>query len=216
MRVAFDIDGVLADIDPQVASLLRSLINSDLPRERSSTRYDQFYNSSTTPDPRMAIRMMAANAVLPQIYDQPEIYQKADPYKGGVALVRSLARMGYFAGFVTHRAPFLEDATMKWLEKHIQTDQVHTVVFTDPDECKSEACRSIDATVLVEDNLEVARKAAASGMRVFLIDRLYNQGELPSGVSRVADFPALAFELGALWAEELAADPSVMEFPEAV
>lgn len=84
--------------------------------------------------------------------------------------------------FITSRVgPYAKSATENWL--YWLFGYVPTVLIA-RGELKAQVCVGLGLELFVEDNIDNARGIAAAGVKTYLIDRAYNQGELPINVVR--------------------------------
>lgn len=90
---------------------------------------------------------------------------------------------------VSAKPESLRAQTELWLEKYFNNlfDGVHFTnhVFGDTKKSKVDVCAELGIEIFVEDSMDNARNISESGRPVFLLDRPWNQGELPPGVTRV-------------------------------
>ena len=128
-----------------------------------------------------------------------------DPMAGSLAGIKALKDMGHELYIVTGRGSAKDDvaATEQWLiahfpnvfkgvhyANHIAADQL-TVTRRE----KSEICKENKIELLIDDNPRIAAECATAGIRVFLFDQPWNQGEFPAGVERVHSWDEIVEKL---------------------
>lgn len=92
---------------------------------------------------------------------------------------------------ITARSNNIEAHTKNWLDVHFsgRISEVHFArnvhIGEKTNRSKADFCREADVQLLIEDSLENAKECAMAGIKVFLLDRPWNQGELPLNVTRV-------------------------------
>lgn len=112
--------------------------------------------------------------------------------------ILALSRSNYLAA-VTARPSFLADETKSWLDQcypnafsnvHFTT---HKLSGYSP---KSKICLEMSYEILVEDRADYANECAEKGIKVFLLDNPWNQGNhLHSNVTRVMNWEDLTKRL---------------------
>lgn len=89
---------------------------------------------------------------------------------------------GHDIYFITSRVgPHAKVATENWLNWLFGFTPTVLIV---KGELKGQVCAGLGLELFVEDNIDNARGIAAAGVKTYLIDRAYNQGELPINVVR--------------------------------
>ncbi|MFT7644574.1 MAG: putative HAD superfamily protein [Candidatus Paceibacteria bacterium] len=95
----------------------------------------------------------------------------------------------YDLQIVTSRWDTLDQVTQNWVDKWFpETFSAIHFVNKHPSEkrqSKSPVCKNIGALALIDDALHNVTDAAESGLMAILMDRPWNQGQLPAGVVRV-------------------------------
>lgn len=121
------------------------------------------------------------------------------PLSGAAEAVGTLRSAGHRLVVVTARHDELEHHTQLWIEQHLPG------VFDDVQLCNSyqvdgrptrrkvDVCRELGAEVLVDDSLgNVSEMAVAGGLGLLFGNYPWNRAdELPPGVERMADWPAV-------------------------
>lgn len=111
--------------------------------------------------------------------------------------IRTL-RQQYRLEVITSRGADYQDVTREWLEQHIPDvfDGLHFVeLWNRPDRkaTKAHICKEIGAGYLIDDNVDHCALAAEAGVSALLFgDYGWSRGkDIPQGISRVADWPAV-------------------------
>ena len=123
-------------------------------------------------------------------YRSPD-HAEVAPIPGSIEAIRSLQDR-YLLDVVTSRPAVVRDRTHAWTNRFFP-DIFRTFHSTNgfgashdaPKRSKSTVCKEIGASILVDDALEHAVEVAQKGIPVLLPDRPWNQGPLPTGVTRV-------------------------------
>lgn len=120
------------------------------------------------------------------------------PFKQAKEVIESWQKKGHHLHYITARPVHIERVTRKWLQKHgfikdrevlkmsayFDSQNPPSKTKSDP-EYKKEVVDEFGIKLLIEDHLEVAR---IMDIEVILIDRAWNQGELPQNVVRVTNW----------------------------
>lgn len=122
-----------------------------------------------------------------------EQHESVQPVAGAVAALQRLHKR-YALHVVTSRCESsMRHATEHWLNRWVPDvfSDVHytngpvSVKHEAQHKLKSSVCHAIGAAVLIDDALHHAEDAAKANIPVLLPDRPWNQGALPTGVSRL-------------------------------
>ena len=112
-------------------------------------------------------------------------------YPEAVEAVRSLATQGHRLFVVTGRLSQHKEHTRRLLEGAGLLEFFEELVHRDGEATlhyKPRVVRELALDLLIEDELHVALAAAEVPIPVLLFDRPWNQGNLPAGITRVADW----------------------------
>lgn len=120
------------------------------------------------------------------------------PVPGAIAGVSALRDAGFRLAVVTSRQLAIEDETRGWLAKHFPDGAFESVQFGNhwglqgSKVSKSELCKKIEASLLIDDAPNYVKEVAAQGIPALLFDLDGEYGwakgadPLPDGVTRVA------------------------------
>ncbi len=110
------------------------------------------------------------------------------PIKGVKEALETLAK-DHELILITGRPETAMEVTHGWLETHLPgifKTTYFTNQFTDPEKMsKAKFCKAHGIDVMIDDFRGTALDMAAAGIPVLLFDQPWNQGEMPSGVTRV-------------------------------
>lgn len=123
-------------------------------------------------------------------YKSPD-HGEVMPTLGSIEALKSL-KDRYLLDIITSRPEAVRECTHAWIDRFFP-NTFRTFHFTNGfgasqntrKRLKSEVCAEIGAAVLVEDALGHATDVSEKGIPVLLPDRPWNQGPLPTGVTRV-------------------------------
>lgn len=158
--LVLDLDGVLADIGPGVATRVAARFAVDC-HPATWRSYDLRHLG--LPEP-------AFRSFLDETFADPALYEGAAPCDGARHGAGQLVAAGWQLVAVTARAPHLVDVTRAWLDHHgLPVDDVHHVPFGS----KWRVARRLGAHAAIEDNAEEAESLGAV-CESWLLDRPYN------------------------------------------
>ena len=127
------------------------------------------------------------------------------PIEGSLGAIKTLKSSGHELYIITGRGSAPEDVkhTEAWLELHFPNvfAGVHYANALAPDGSvgkrnKSEIAQSLGIQVMVDDVLKFALDCAGAGIRTLLIDKAWNQGDLPVNVERVRSWDEIVKKIG--------------------
>jgi uncharacterized HAD superfamily protein len=187
--VAVDLDDVLAANAEGFVSFSNQRWGTKLKAEDFQENLEKLWGIDHDEAQRRFAVFAASDAVSNYTYfeaAQPVLEKLAERYK----LV-----------IVTSRRSSLKHATAAWLNLHFKGvfQEVHHSGFYDSPERgghlrnKGELCREVGADYLIDDHLKHCQAAAEAGVESLLFgDYSWNKAKsLPSGVTRVSDWPAV-------------------------
>lgn len=119
-------------------------------------------------------------------YNSPE-HAESRSMPGAVEAIRKLAASCELH-IITARSSQVQGITSQWIAEHLPGvfSGIHfTNRFAGGRRPKSEVCRELEISVLIDDSIDNARDVAASEIPVLLFDAPWNQEEIPPGVTRV-------------------------------
>lgn len=135
-----------------------------------------------------------------------ELFQAIDratftPFEDAITVVKKLADDGHELHLVTGRSPTLEPITNAMAEKYFNgcfESIEHTGHFDKISRSKGEVCTQISADILIDDHLDHLSSVLEAGLKEVILfgDYAWNQkADLPSGVRRCVDWPAVEREV---------------------
>lgn len=176
-KIGIDLDGVLNDLAGSVISIARDKYGINIVRSNITTH--RLDNCTTlTPDQ------------VKDIFSTPKIFEDVAPLSDAINALSTLSSKGYDVHILTDR--FWNDndwdIATNWLKRYgFKWNQLYLVHAKD----KPEFSKSLGLKFFIEDNIGTAVELASVCKQVFLLDRPYNQGELPGNVFRVDDWNSI-------------------------
>ena len=166
MKIAFDIDNVLADI----LSTARDVLEDDMGLEPGSLEIIDYYDS-----PFRLKGDSSPVSVEHSFWNDERVILNCRVYPDAVEAVAMADDAGRFAGYVTRRPESVRNLTQAWMDSiplrrgmvmHVGTDDPNTAY----DMCKSEACAALGATYLIDDHADEFASAHAAGVSMVVVD----------------------------------------------
>lgn len=151
---------------------------------------NEFFNLSVEPEEIRVYDIPTALGIHPDDYDAfyirhgVELHRQAE-IRSGVKQVIDRLYHYHQIHFVSARSTEMLDVSVEWFRKHQLAMDTMTLLGS-----HDKVSRAIDllCDVFIEDRYENAIQLARAGMDVLLVDTTYNQGILPSNVTRVTDW----------------------------
>jgi uncharacterized HAD superfamily protein len=173
MLCGLDLDGVLCDIGPAVASRIADRFGV-ASHPATWRTYDLRLLRVGVPQHRFA-------AFLEEIFADPALYESAPLVEGAAAAAAALRQAGWRLVAITARPRHLAPATADWLARQgLGVEEVHhTQVGT-----KAEVARRLGVRATIEDNPTEA-ELLADVCESWLLDRPYNRGFAVSRARRL-------------------------------
>jgi len=161
--LALDLDGVLCDIGPSVASRLAGRFGV--------ASHPSTWRSYDLRLLQLGLPEAPFHAFLDETFADPALYTEAPVVAGAASGVAALRAAGWRLVGITARAPHLAAATTAWLARHrIALEGVHhTKVGT-----KADTARRLGVDASVEDNPAEA-ELLGQVCQSWLLDRPYNR-----------------------------------------
>ena len=161
-KIAFDIDGVVADLFPLISHFMRerySVIHS--PNMQTSFSFEE-----TTGLKSNEINTCIDSAIMN--------YMSYKPYYGAIPFLKKYCKYSKRPLlFITSRSNRQEiaRATQDWLHLYLKRTPFH-VHFSNN---KIEACKEMEIDTFVEDRAQTAKEMACAGISIILMDRPWNR-----------------------------------------
>jgi hypothetical protein len=168
MRVAVDVDNVLADIVTSARMTLAQDVGVPVDEIILTGAYHRPFGHE---DPAIAEKLVLDHA----FWDRPEVLLRCPVLPGAREAMWRLHEAGMLAGYVTRRPGAVADLTREWHSAvGMPPAEMRFVGTTDAsttyDQCKSVACREIGATHLIDDHADEFATARAAGVEVIVVD----------------------------------------------
>ncbi len=189
MRIGVDIDDVLVDALPHFLAAFNAAFGTAVPLEEAD--WDLF---RAFPD----IPAVARRAFWRRLEDERFLFQR--PVKPEAAeAVRRLRASGHDLFLVTGRLPWHRAPTLQWLVSQGLGDVFADLLVKQPrlrrEKHKQEAAAALRLDAFVEDERRTAEALLTLPLTVFLLDRPWNRGPAPPGLTRVRDWPEILSRL---------------------
>jgi 5'(3')-deoxyribonucleotidase len=189
---------IAVDLDEVVVETAQNVLDHYNLTYSTNITLDQYYSTNVketwhAPDRATAIKRVNA-------YLETEEYFNLPPVKEAIDAIRKLKRR-YELHILTGRPDFTEAATRKWLSRYFP-DIFKSVTFTNfyfgKKLSKADICKQLGAQVLIDDHLEHALGAAASGIKILLFGTYpWNKKvNLPPNITRVKNWQEVAEYFG--------------------
>lgn len=181
IRIGIDIDGVLADL---VAAFLPHLSEA-VGRTVTEADIDQYH---------MGRAVGLPDAEFLELWGAVEhsLYERALPYEGAPAGLRELAELGTIS-IQTSRPLSASQTTQDWVRTHLGPE--FTVSHR---EAKTKFAVADGLHAFIDDHLDVIRERHGGHAIPVLLDRPWNQVEVPAGVVRSSDLSDAANRISEL------------------
>ncbi|OGG41367.1 hypothetical protein A2837_02515 [Candidatus Kaiserbacteria bacterium RIFCSPHIGHO2_01_FULL_46_22] len=180
--IALDFDDVVAHFNAHFVVFHNKRYGTDLAYENLYL-YDNWELMYGCDRETMALRAH-------EFYNSRE-HQEIKPVPGALEAITHLSQ-NYSLQIVTSRPEHIRDVTLNWINEFfpVHFEKIH---FTNGFmgaagsiiKKKSEVCREIGATVIIDDAIKHVKDVAASGLPALLFDRPWNREEIPSGIHRM-------------------------------
>lgn len=158
MKVAIDLDGVIADIFP----VIRDIIIQKGKSFEHTGYHPEIHGVSNSRDfVAPIIDHVLSNQMLIKPYNDIMYIHSIDRYLGPIT-------------FVTARRKDFNDETLKWIDRHFPNLSYSFINKRSKD--KPEFLKKEGFDLFVEDRLRTANKSADLGINIFLINRYWNLG----------------------------------------
>ena len=181
LRIAFDIDGVLADTErPLKREILKRFPHLKLDDIKHSGMYHNMYQFD---DKGLESEVREVINYFFKFDPEGTVYRDADPYKPSVGAIPLLTQFEPVA-YITRRPEIFRTVTQEWLDKH---DYPKLPLFhIEHGTCKSDKMKELGIQVIVEDSPYEIESCLGNDVKVIIIPHNYNE-ELRSGLKLRSD-----------------------------
>jgi 5'(3')-deoxyribonucleotidase len=181
MKIAFDIDAVLADFLSEFLLWRNDRFNT---RWRRSDFWSYQWWEVFAEKPEVM------NNILFDFFNSREIH-RISPMPGAKRGIRKLKRRGHHMCVITSRPRLISEITQEWLDKHFK-DAFEMIYFSNAPQwesfgpSKGEIANSWGADILIDDQIKFCHEAGKFGIPSLLFDNPWNEkDELPENIYRV-------------------------------
>lgn len=189
LHIGIDLDDVMADSLPEYLSAFNRRFGLQVPV--SEAGWEVFRRHPDIPAEEI-------RAFFEALYDA-DFLGSRPLLPGAREGVEQLHRAGHRLFIITGRLRADRDVTERWIATWGLSSYFQEIVDRDGLDAplhKRRAAQQFRLDVLLEDEYDVALAAAEASVRVFLFDRPWNQGPLPSHVFRVHSWPEAVAYIG--------------------
>lgn len=170
VNVSLDIDGVIADTE----TALKSMIERDLGIPAKELNHSGVYNNMYQFDDS-ELEETVRNYIN-KAYGEDEVYAESSIISGARYFARELHNRDSFAAYITRRPGNVRHTTALWLLKNNMPMPKRNYLFHVPrGSCKGEVMSSLSSTVIVEDSPSEATSLVSRGHRVLMPNRPWNR-----------------------------------------
>lgn len=180
LKIGIDIDNVISDSYPVYIRRFNETFGTTI-------RYEEVIDFSFL-ERYGGIETAQTELFIDTLLRDEEFQLSLPPFVEAISIIKNWHKVGHSIHYITARPSFTKEATEKWLKKHGLMVPGVTLDCCDygkdkPDtEFKKEVVERLGIDILIEDNKEIAE---VMSIPVLLLDRPWNQGELPKNVRRV-------------------------------
>lgn len=137
-----------------------------------------------------------------KMYDffETDHFKNINPAVGSLLALELLKKSGHKIFLITGRQTHIIKKTEEWIEKNFPEifDELHfanSYSLTDAPRKKSDLCKSLGITLLIEDDMDHVRECSKAGLTTLLFNQPWNQGDLPRNVKRVFSWDEIVKEI---------------------
>ncbi|NPE27187.1 hypothetical protein HNV12_04265 [Methanococcoides sp. SA1] len=183
IKIAIDIDEVLAEQLESVVEFYKQETGVFIPKEKFSS-----YNWWET----WGISKEEAIGVDGR-FKESDMFESLRVVEGSIEAIEKLNKDNSLV-VITARPSDFENKTLGWLGENYgdSFDEVlHSSDFhveNGEQKSKVEFCKDLGVDLIIEDNLEYSLKCAEGGIKVLLLDKPWNQGDLHENIFRCGDW----------------------------
>jgi len=176
LKIGIDIDNVISDSYPAYIDRFNEVYQTNIRYEEIvDFYYLEKYWKENGRRKSFSIELL--------LHDE-EFQLTLPPFNQAREIIRKWHKKGFLIHYITARPPFTEKVTKKWLRMHgfFAGATVDFCDYRSDAKFKKEVADKLDIDILIEDSKEIAETVK---IPVLLLDRPWNQGNLPGNVFRV-------------------------------
>ena len=191
MRIGIDFDDVIADSMQTIIDLQNKQFGTSYKREDATHFHLEDIWGGTKEEWRAKLDDFLSTKHLASL----------NPVAGVIPALDALKKGGHELYIVTGRSEEGVAATEQWVAEHFPETfaGIHYGfhLASDPTKSrkKSEICKENKVELMIEDHFGNAKECAEAGIRVFLFDQPWNQGELPQNIERIKSWDEIVTKL---------------------
>jgi uncharacterized HAD superfamily protein len=179
--IGIDLDGVLGDLASEVIKESRRMYNIKIKKESITSHHLEECTALTSDQVK-------------KIFSSGNVFRKMSPIAGAKSAITQLHKAGWRTQILTDRFWGNDDwkIAFSWLETNeFEGEPLDLVRAKD----KADYAKAKGIMVFVEDNADTAISLSLVCERVYLLDRTYNQRELPAKVIRISTWQEIVDDL---------------------
>ena len=197
MKIAIDVDEILANLVDSVITFHNETYNTSLTRD--TFRSYQFHEN-------WGGTQLEAIEKMHEFFQTP-YFPNVQPMPGAVEAIKKL-KEDHQLYVVTSRQAVITKETHEWVEKHFPKmfESIYLTNswgLTGPKRTKKDVCQEIGAQIFIDDSLDYALECAELEIPVLMLDYPWNQAELPRCITRVFSWEEIVEEVSELGAKSI-------------
>lgn len=182
MRIGIDIDDVLVDTAPTLVDFINCREGTDFKiKEAHQFRLWTFFKCSR----EESIKKI-------YVFFESDVFINMQPLNGAVEGINFL-KESYELFAITSRDEKVKEKSLKWINNFFNS-KFNEVIFTNQlskegfVRTKAEICKELGIKILIEDRRKYALDCAENGIKVFLMDKPWNQNCKHENITRVKNW----------------------------
>jgi uncharacterized protein len=149
---------------------------------------------------------LAMNVTREEMMKRVLEFYETDHHFNGLPIPGSVESIGILSKkfplyIVSAKPDYLKERSLIWIEQHYPTC-FKEVLFTNQfagdasrKKTKSEVCKELGINIFIDDSLKHAEDISKSGVKVYLLNAPWNQGDVPENVARMNDWNSICEDI---------------------
>ncbi len=181
---------IAVDVDEVLAETIKSMLEKhNYTRKWKKVKWDDLINYNLWEIPDLGLSKNSALWMFVKFQLWSGLSKKIRPVDWALNKLLELKEKWYLLYAVTARLSWMKLSTKLWLKKNFPNcfdKVVFANFFTSRARKKSEICKEIWASIIIEDNLETCNDCVSQWIKCFLLDKPRNQcDKLNENIKRV-------------------------------
>lgn len=188
LKIGIDIDNVIADSYPHYIKAFNKEFGT-------SVKYEEIYHFYYL-EKNVGVEKTLVSEFIESIVHSEEFQLQIPPIINALKIIKKWIKKGYSIHYITSRPIDTQEETEKWLKKHgFMLPGVTLDLYNEKEHNFSHISRinsykrfiadGKKLDIFIEDSIDIAK---SMDIPVLLVDRPWNQGNLPENVKRVKDW----------------------------